>query len=148
MSIYGSGKHRMAKSKVLDDKHCFELWVNMGEGGSYRKVQEVLITEGILSPFTGQVPTRQAIWFSIWRYICSNQELVRPYFNNAWATHGEVLGDDEWKGMLTRHSRQAFSKRKRVALLEKWGVSKEDYTRYMKEIVPSTRNDPHAYLSK
>lgn len=147
MSIYGSGKHRAAESKILDDKHCFELWVEMGDGGSYQKVQHVLASEGVKSPLTGRPPTRQGIWFAIWRYICENQELVRPYFNNAWASHGDILEDDEWKGMLTRHSRQAFSRKKRVALLAKWGVSKEDYNRYMQEILSSTRNDPDAYRS-
>ena len=147
MSIYGSGKHRQATSKVLNDQHCFELWVSMGEAGSYHRVQEVLKTEGCISPLTGLVPTKQAIWFAIWRYICLNPEITRPYFNNAWAAHGEVLEDDEWKGMLTRHSRQAFSKKKRRALLEKWGVSQSDYERYMFEIVPSTRNDPNVCLS-
>jgi hypothetical protein len=147
MSIYASGKHRAAKARILDDKHCFELWVNMGEGGSYQKVQRALAAEGLISPLTGRAPTRQAIWFAVWKYICENQELVRPYFNNAWAAHGEILSDDEWMGMLTRHSRQAFSKKKRLSLLRLWGVSQEDYNRYMQEIVSSTRNDPDAYTT-
>lgn len=148
MSIYGSGKHRRAESKILNDKHCFELWVTMGEGGSYQKVQRALAAEGLISPLTGRAPTRQGIWFAIWRYICENQADVRAYFNNAWAAHGDILTDDEWMGMLVRHSRQAFSKKKRLILLKLWGVSQDAYSRYMQEIVSSTRNDPDAYLSR
>ena len=146
MSIYGSGKHRDAQSKILNDQHCFELWVGMGDAGSYRRVQEILISEGVSSPRTGRCPSRQAIWFAVWRYVCENQELVRPYFNNAWTIHGEVLSDDEWFGMLTRHSRQAFSKKKRRVLLEKWGVNQEHYNQYMQGIAPVTRRDPDASL--
>ncbi len=74
------GEQKGINQQYLDDKTCFQLWIDLG---SLQKAQKDLARNGVVNPRTGKIPKRMSIRIASHRYIIRNPEQARVAIANS-----------------------------------------------------------------
>jgi hypothetical protein len=67
--------------RILDEKECFDLWVELG---TLEKVRQVMYDRGLRHPLTGKSVTPFGIRTAAFRYMLDNLEVAYERMNSSF----------------------------------------------------------------
>lgn len=119
---------------MLDNKECFEYWVEIG---TLRKVAMVFEREGRINPLTDRPYTFIAVWMAAYKWVLENPD-------EAWKIYqekGSPLSKEQWEKFLTAKAAYIFKERpnyfKEWLLENKFEKYEEMYERYHPKLLQS-----------
>lgn len=67
-------RSRLQDKRYLPDGEVLfkHYWQMMGDGRSYNKLAKWCASDGCISPQTGNIPHRMAVWLRLWRWALAN----------------------------------------------------------------------------
>ena len=98
---------RLGAKKVLDEKRCYELWVQ-NRVSTYH-IPNLLASEGIVNPRTGKPVTPQAIWRAASLYILKHPEQAKADTVAILNQSGGILDEEMWGREMIARARQFLS---------------------------------------